>query len=85
MVPSSLRAYEDLNVKHEALKLITPQFETPLPPLQAAIFPPSFRLGHAGMHITGMKLLKIISTYSLLSGALSFHGFLYIFFFFSPT
>lgn len=30
-------------MKHEPLKLITPQFETPLPPLQAAVFPPSFR------------------------------------------
>ena len=38
-----VQAYEDLSVKHEPLKLITPQFETPLPPLQAAVFPPSFR------------------------------------------
>ena len=30
-------------MKHEPLKLITPQFETPLPPLNAAVFPPSFR------------------------------------------
>ena len=39
----TVQAYEDLSVKHEPLKLITPQFETPLPPLQAAVFPPSFR------------------------------------------
>lgn len=32
-----------LGVKHEALRLITPQFETPLPPLQPSVFPPSFR------------------------------------------
>lgn len=31
------RAYEDLRVKHEPLQLITPQFETPLPPLQPAV------------------------------------------------
>ncbi len=42
-LPSAIKAYEALNVKHEPLKLITPQFETPLPPLQAAVFPPSFR------------------------------------------
>ena len=30
-------------MKHEPLRLITPQFETPLPPLQAAVFPPTFR------------------------------------------
>ena len=38
-----LKAYEQLGVKHEPLRLITPQFETPLPPLQAAVFPPTFR------------------------------------------
>lgn len=37
------RAFEQLNVKHESLTLITPQFETPLPPLQPAVFPPQFR------------------------------------------
>jgi hypothetical protein len=26
--------FRELGVKHEQLKLITPQFETPLPPLQ---------------------------------------------------
>lgn len=43
LVPAAIKSYTDLNVKHEPLKLITPQFETPLPPLQAAVFPPSFR------------------------------------------
>jgi len=36
-VPAAIQAYEDLNVKHEPLRLITPQFEAPLPPLQAAV------------------------------------------------
>lgn len=37
-------AYKQLNVKHEPLQLITPQFETPLPPLQPAVslFPFSY-------------------------------------------
>ncbi|KAL9981305.1 hypothetical protein ACROYT_G009992 [Oculina patagonica] len=43
VVPAAIRAYEDLRVKHEPLLLITPQFETPLPPLQPAVFPPTFR------------------------------------------
>lgn len=43
LVPKSIKAYEQLGVKHESLSLITPQFETPLPPLQPAVFPPSFR------------------------------------------
>ena len=43
LVPSSIRAYDQLGVKHEQLRLISPQFETPLPPLAAAVFPPTFR------------------------------------------
>lgn len=42
-VPRTISAHKELGVKHEALRLITPQFETPLPPLQAAVFPPQFR------------------------------------------
>ena len=42
-VPRGITAYKELGIKHEALRLITPQFETPLPPLQAAVFPPQFR------------------------------------------
>ncbi|XP_053309864.1 intraflagellar transport protein 52 homolog [Spea bombifrons] len=38
-----IKAYEQLNVKHETLQLIQPQFETPLPGLQPSVFPPSFR------------------------------------------
>ena len=40
---NSFAVFLPQGVKHEPLKLITPQFETPLPPLQAAVFPPSFR------------------------------------------
>lgn len=43
VVPDAVRAYEKLNVVHEPLQLINPEFETPLPPLQPAVFPPSFR------------------------------------------
>ncbi|XP_023333653.1 intraflagellar transport protein 52 homolog isoform X2 [Eurytemora carolleeae] len=43
MVPKVINTFKDLGVKHDPLKLITPQFETPLPPLQAAVFPPQFR------------------------------------------
>ncbi|EDV23358.1 uncharacterized protein TRIADDRAFT_57900 [Trichoplax adhaerens] len=42
-VPDAVRAYTELSVKHEPLTLITPQFETPLPPLRPAVFPPQFR------------------------------------------
>ncbi|XP_056461624.1 intraflagellar transport protein 52 homolog [Gadus chalcogrammus] len=42
-LPQVISAYQQLNVKHEPLQLITPQFETPLPPLQPAVFPPAFR------------------------------------------
>ncbi|XP_047141945.1 intraflagellar transport protein 52 homolog isoform X1 [Hydra vulgaris] len=43
MLPATLRAFKELNVKHETLTLISPQFETPLPPLEPAVFPPQFR------------------------------------------
>ncbi|XP_064420509.1 intraflagellar transport protein 52 homolog isoform X2 [Latimeria chalumnae] len=42
-LPKVIKAYEQLNVKHEPLQLIQPQFETPLPILQPAVFPPTFR------------------------------------------
>ena len=32
-----------MDVKHEPLALIQPQFETPLPPLTPAVFPPAMR------------------------------------------
>ncbi|XP_071448890.1 intraflagellar transport protein 52 homolog isoform X1 [Hetaerina americana] len=42
-VPEALDAYNQLRVKYESLRLIKPQFENPLPSLQTAVFPPSFR------------------------------------------
>ena len=36
-ISSLIRAFDELKVKHEQLQLITPQFETPLPPLQPAV------------------------------------------------
>eukprot|EP01137_Pigoraptor_chileana_P014410 Opistho-2@5008 len=43
VIPDAVKAFEHLRIKHEPLTLITPQFETPLPPLQPAVFPPTFR------------------------------------------
>ncbi|XP_068119889.1 intraflagellar transport protein 52 homolog [Hyperolius riggenbachi] len=42
-LPKVIKSYEQLNVKHETLQLIQPQFESPLPALQPAVFPPSFQ------------------------------------------
>lgn len=42
LLPDVIACYEHLNVKYEPLKLIKPQFEIPLPPLQLAVFPPAF-------------------------------------------
>uniref|UniRef100_W5LZL0 Intraflagellar transport 52 homolog (Chlamydomonas) n=2 Tax=Lepisosteus oculatus TaxID=7918 RepID=W5LZL0_LEPOC len=42
-LPQVINSYKQVNVKHEPLQLIQPQFETPLPPLQPAVFPPAFR------------------------------------------
>lgn len=36
-VPDALDLYEKLGVKHQPLKVISPNFEAPLPPLQAAV------------------------------------------------
>lgn len=43
LVPEVLSAFEQLGVKHEPLSLIPPQFETPQPPLQPAVFPPTMK------------------------------------------
>lgn len=37
-----IAAYEKLGVQYEPLKIIKPQFEIPLPPLQLAVFPPVY-------------------------------------------
>ena len=42
-VPRAIKLYSQLAVKKQALTLIPPHFETPLPPLQPAVFPPIFR------------------------------------------
>ncbi|KAJ3103388.1 Intraflagellar transport protein 52 [Phlyctochytrium bullatum] len=43
MIPHAIKVYEEMRLKHEPLTLIQPQFETPLPPLQPAVFPPCIR------------------------------------------
>ena len=40
LVPEAIELYDKLHVKHEILGIIPPQFETPLPPLQLAVFDP---------------------------------------------
>lgn len=40
LLPEALNLYTEFNVKHETLGIIPPQFETPLPPLQLAVFDP---------------------------------------------
>lgn len=39
-VPAAVKLYDQLGVKKAPLSLIPPAFETPLPPLQPATFPP---------------------------------------------
>lgn len=41
-LPKVIRGFNELKIKHEPLPLISPQFETPLPPLKPAIYPPRF-------------------------------------------
>lgn len=43
LIPATVTLYDTLNVKHEPLTLIPPQFELPLPPLVPAVFPPAIR------------------------------------------
>jgi len=43
LIPEAVALYERLGVKKAPLTLIPPQFETPLPPLQPAVFPPAIR------------------------------------------
>ena len=43
MIPDTLELYKQLNVKHEPLTLIPPKFETPMPALMAAVFPPTLK------------------------------------------
>lgn len=43
LVPEAIALYKTLSVPHETLSLIPPNFETPLPKLQIAVFPPAMR------------------------------------------
>ena len=43
LVPESIDLFKTLAVKHETLTLIPPQFETPMPQLQAAVFLPCMK------------------------------------------
>merc|ERR1719410_2820521 len=43
LIPEIVKLYEQLVVKHEPLTLIPPQFETPMPSLKPAVFPPCLR------------------------------------------
>jgi intraflagellar transport protein 52 len=68
LVPSAIKAYDLLGVKHEPLRLITPQFETPLPPFQPAVFPPSFReLTNPQLELFDLVLSLKTYTYSCLN------------------
>ncbi|OAF69879.1 Intraflagellar transport protein 52 [Intoshia linei] len=42
LLPVVMKKYNELQIEHKNLSLIKPQFETPLPPLQPAIFFPEF-------------------------------------------
>jgi intraflagellar transport protein 52 len=43
LVPVAVDLYERMGLKHEPINLITPNFETPLPSLQPAVFPPNLK------------------------------------------
>jgi len=43
LIPEAVALYDTVEMKHEPLSLIPPQFEHPLPPLLPAVFPPSLR------------------------------------------
>ena len=43
LIPDAIKLYAQVGVKHEPLTLSPPQFETPMPALQAAVFPPTLK------------------------------------------
>lgn len=43
LIPLTIKVYNQLGVPHDPLTLIPPQFECPLPKLNAAVFPPAMR------------------------------------------
>lgn len=42
-IPKAVSLYGDLDLKHEPLTLIPPNFEAPMPPLKPAVFPPAIQ------------------------------------------
>lgn len=42
-LPDALKAFKELDIKHETLTLIHPQLEVPVPPLQPAVFGPALK------------------------------------------
>jgi intraflagellar transport protein 52 len=43
LVPEAIKLFKQMDVKHEPLTLIPPTFETPMPSLEPAVFPPSLK------------------------------------------
>lgn len=43
LVPEAVKLFPEMDVKHEPLTLIPPTFETPMPSLEPAVFPPSLQ------------------------------------------
>ena len=43
VIPETIKLYAKMKVKQEAITLIPPQFETPLPSLTPAVFPPNLK------------------------------------------
>lgn len=43
LVPETIKMFKEMDVKHEPLTLIPPTFETPMPSLEPAVFPPSLK------------------------------------------
>lgn len=43
LIPETIALFDTLKVKHEPITLIPPSFETPMPSLQAAVFPPCMK------------------------------------------
>lgn len=54
LVPETIKLHEKLGVVHNTLKLISPSFEAPLPPLQAAV-----------IFISSSVILEIIFYYKI--------------------
>lgn len=62
----ALELYEKLGVKHQPLKVISPNFEAPLPPLQAAV---SYLVSYNNFQNNEVKVetAKIFSLYLLIN------------------